>query len=58
LMRGNKDVRVTQAETEAIFKNLATTDKQLVIFDESPHGAIVKFEKEKWETTVRAFLNK
>ena len=58
LMRGNKDVRVSQAETEAIFKNLATNDKQLVIFDASPHGAIVKFEKEKWETTVRAFLNK
>ncbi len=58
LMRGAKDVRVTQAETELIFNNLATKDKQLVIFDESPHGAIVKFEKEKWEATVKAFLEK
>jgi uncharacterized protein len=58
LMRGNKDVRVTQVETELIFNNLATTDKQLTIFDDSPHGAIARFEKEKWETTVKAFLDK
>jgi uncharacterized protein len=58
LMRGKKDVRVSQAETEQIFQNLAATDKQLVIFDESPHGAIIKFEKEKWEATVKAFLER
>jgi uncharacterized protein len=57
LMRGKKDVRVSQAETEAIFQNLATTNKKLVLFEESPHGAIVKFEKEKWESVVKDFLN-
>jgi uncharacterized protein len=58
LMRGAKDVRVSQAETELIFNNLAAKDKQLVIFNDSPHGAIAKFEKEKWEATVKAFLEK
>ena len=58
LMRGRKDVRVTAAETEAIFRNLATPDKQLVFFEDSPHGALIKFEKDKWESTVKAFLDK
>jgi uncharacterized protein len=58
LMRGAKDVRVSQAETELIFNNLAAKDKQLVIFDNSPHGALIKFEKEKWEGVVKAFLDK
>jgi uncharacterized protein len=58
LMCGRKDVRVTEAETEEIFKNLAATDNQLVFFDNSPHGALIKFEKEKWESTVKAFLEK
>jgi uncharacterized protein len=58
LMCGRKDVRVTEAETAEIFKNLAASDKQLVFFDNSPHGALIKFEKEKWESTVKAFLEK
>jgi uncharacterized protein len=58
LMCGRKDVRVTASETEEIYQNLAAKDKQLIFFDNSPHGALVKFEKEKWEGVVKAFLDK
>ncbi len=55
---GRNDQRVTEAETDSIYANLATTDKKLVIYEQSGHESLLYKEPEKWTKTVREFLEK
>ena len=56
LQWGRKDLRVQQQETDLIFKNLGTTNKQLVIYEDSGHESFCKKEILKWEGVVKGFL--
>ena len=57
LQWGLNDPRVTEAETNAIFKNLASHDKQMMVYARSGHKSLLKNEPTKWMSTVAAFLN-
>ena len=56
LQWGVNDPRVTEAETNAIFKNLASHDKMMMKYLQSGHQSLCKNENEKWVNTVSAFL--
>jgi uncharacterized protein len=58
LQWGKEDFRVTQEETDEIYKNLSTKDKELIVYENSGHESLCKNEHEKWMKTVTAFLNK
>ncbi|WP_460635775.1 alpha/beta hydrolase [Larkinella harenae] len=53
---GTKDPRVLRHETDAIFENLGTKRKQLIVFENSGHQSYCTQEPEKWQTAVRSFL--
>lgn len=53
---GAADNRVLRRETDAIFANLATPDKRLVIFENSGHQSFCQNEPEKWRAEVARFL--
>jgi len=55
---GSNDIRVTKAETDSLYANLATKQKQLVIYRNSGHGSLLTKEPEKWENSIKAFLEK
>ena len=57
LQWGLHDPRVTQAETNTIYKNLASHNKFLMIYAQSAHQSLCKNEHEKWMSTVGGFLN-
>ena len=57
LQWGLNDPRVTQDETNTIFKNLASHDKLLMVYARSGHQSLCKNENEKWMSTVGNFLN-
>jgi esterase/lipase len=57
LQWGSNDPRVTQAETNTIYKNLASHDKFLMIYVKSGHQSLCKNENTKWMSTVVGFLN-
>jgi alpha-beta hydrolase superfamily lysophospholipase len=57
LQWGINDPRVTQAETNTIYKNLASHNKFLMIYVQSAHQSLCKNEKAKWLSTVGDFLN-
>ena len=52
---GNLDPRVTEQETNCIFENLNGA-KKLVVYDAAGHQDLRKFNREKWEGEVKAFL--
>lgn len=56
LQWGKHDPRVTQAETDSIFNNLASAQKKLVIYENSAHESLLGKEPEKWKSTVSDFL--
>ena len=56
LQWGKNDQRVQQAETAAIFKNLAGK-KQLVVYETAGHESLCDKEHEKWMASVSSFLN-
>lgn len=56
LQWGRKDQRVTAAETEKIFKNIASADKKLVVYEASGHQNLYTNEPAKWDSAVSAFL--
>ncbi len=58
LQWGKNDTRVTEPETNIIFKNLASEQKQLVIYNKSGHQSLLKNEPEKWIYSVKSFLGK
>ncbi|GAB3936827.1 alpha/beta hydrolase [Larkinella terrae] len=53
---GAKDPRVLRHETDAIFENLGTSRKQLVVFENSAHQSYCVNEKAKWQAAVSGFL--
>jgi uncharacterized protein len=57
IQKGKLDNRVTDAEVEAIFKNISTV-KKLVYYDSSGHQSLCANENAKWITEVNAFLQK
>ncbi len=57
LQWGLKDQRVTEAETNAIFKNLASHNKVLMKYVQSGHESLYKKEPQKWMSMVGSFLN-
>jgi alpha-beta hydrolase superfamily lysophospholipase len=54
---GVQDPRVSEAEITQIEKNLASTSKQLVRYQNAGHESLYKKEPEKWVGSVSAFLN-
>jgi len=57
LQWGIHDARVTEAETNSIYKNLASHDKLLMKYIQSGHQSLCKNENAKWLSTVGSFLN-
>ena len=55
LQRGKNDTRVTQNETDEIFKNISS-QKEMILYDNCGHEMLCKKEKEKWRSTVSKFL--
>lgn len=55
LQRGEKDIRVTQAETELIYQNIPGP-KKMVTYAEAGHESLCKNEKAKWVAEITAFL--
>jgi len=53
---GKLDQRVSQQETEEIFKNIPSRQKRLVIYDRSGHQSLLVNETEKWMKNVKLFL--
>jgi uncharacterized protein len=53
---GKLDPRVTQAETDAILKNLASTQKKLVVYETAKHESLLKNDPAKWKQELSAFL--
>ncbi len=58
LQWGINDQRVTETETNTIYKNLASHDKLMIKYAHSAHESLYKKEPEKWLATVGGFLNK
>lgn len=56
LQWGLNDPRVSRAEEDAVYSNLGTTNKKLVVYETAAHESLCKKEKEKWEKEVTAFL--
>jgi hypothetical protein len=54
---GRNDPRVSSAETELIFHNLAGP-KKLVVYENSAHESLYKKEPGKWKNEVTSFLQK
>jgi len=52
---GRNDPRVSQQETNDIYNNI-TTQKKLVIYENSGHESLCKSEHEKWVTEITSFL--
>jgi alpha-beta hydrolase superfamily lysophospholipase len=55
LQWGRNDPRVTEAETQKIYKNIPT-QKKLVIYENSGHQSLCKNENAKWVGEITAFL--
>lgn len=55
LQRGRNDARVTQSETEKIFRNIVSV-KKLVIYENSAHESLCKKETAKWTNEITSFL--
>lgn len=58
LQWGLQDQRVTQNETNTIFKNLASHHKEMMIYALSHHQSLLQNEPAKWGKTVSDFLYK
>ena len=56
LQWGANDPRVSRAEEDILFANLATTNKKFVVYDNCVHESLCKKENEKWMGEVSTFL--
>ena len=56
LQWGKKDFRVKSFETELIYANLASAQKQLVEYDSSGHESLLHNEHDKWVKSISSFL--
>ena len=57
LQWGVNDARVSKAETQILFNNIASKQKILVQYENSAHESLYKKEPEKWLETVSKFLD-
>jgi uncharacterized protein len=57
-LAGDKDDRVTNEETDEVFKNLRTADKELYIFKGAGHEALNENFEEEWRNACRDFLSR
>jgi alpha-beta hydrolase superfamily lysophospholipase len=53
---GAKDEFVLMNESEKVFEAIATSNKKLVVYEDSQHESFLRREKEKWRNEVRTFL--
>jgi Lysophospholipase len=53
---GMNDPRVTENETEAIFKNLDSRNKLMIKYAHSAHESLLQKEPAKWVNVITAFL--
>lgn len=58
LQRGENDIRVTEEETQAIYKNIASANKTLVEYADCGHQSLYKKDSVKWVNIVSSFLSK
>ncbi|MDR2947920.1 MAG: lysophospholipase [Prevotella sp.] len=56
LMCGQNDKYIPPDETQLIFDQLASEDKQLVLLPNSDHESYLNKDKKKWVTAVHTFL--
>ena len=56
LQWGANDPRVSRAEEDILFANLATASKKFVVYDNCVHESLCKKENEKWMGEVSNFL--
>jgi alpha-beta hydrolase superfamily lysophospholipase len=56
LQRGAEDIRVTEEETQAIYKNIASPDKTLVEYEGCGHVSLCKYRHAQWEAAVEKFM--
>jgi uncharacterized protein len=55
---GEKDSYVMKEETDAIFKNIASADKKLNIYENAGHESLSASDPAFWQKEVQLFLNK
>jgi alpha-beta hydrolase superfamily lysophospholipase len=55
---GDKDDRVTDEETAAVFKNITSTDKQLYIFKNGGHENLNESFTKEWSEYCKNFLTR
>lgn len=58
LQWGDADVYVMRRETEEIFSNIASQQKELVVYSKSGHIPLISADTEKWKSAVNEFLNR
>ncbi|NCT94859.1 MAG: alpha/beta hydrolase [Chitinophagaceae bacterium] len=58
LQWGAGDQRVSEDETNLLFRNLASHDKTMVKYLQSGHESLFKKENAKWVSVISFFLNK
>lgn len=58
LQRGENDIRVTEDETQAIYKNIAFANKALVEYADCGHQSLYRKDSAKWVKVVGNFLSK
>jgi uncharacterized protein len=58
LQIGEKDPRVTQSESEEIFKNIGSKQKKLVSYQGAGHVSLLKHNPVLWKAEVSGFLLK
>ncbi|MCU0320971.1 MAG: lysophospholipase [Chitinophagaceae bacterium] len=56
LQWGVLDARVTATETEELFNNLATSNKQWIKYENCGHVSLCKNENNKWKGVITSFL--
>lgn len=56
LQWGKNDIRVKESETDEVYKNLGTSKKQLVIYNNCGHESLYTKEPAKWLQSVSSFL--
>lgn len=58
LQWGQQDPRVSEAETQAIFENIPSQQKQLQVYPNAAHVSLWKNDSTTWQNTIQQFLNK
>ena len=58
LQWGAKDKRVTESETNDLFRNISSHNKIMIKYQQSGHESLFKKETAKWVSVMSFFLNK